>query len=164
MRNNLFKKILVVGMILLFIGTSIPISNATIEESSENAEIADEEFEKYIELFDEETQKIINQALFERIGVFLIISSGLGYSGIFPILPKSSDNFSLFFIANIHYTKAISWTRIRKIGAGLVDSAYGSHNLFFVGIGFMRYVPRFFLPDTINFVGICLTKPIIKKS
>ena len=49
-----------------------------------------------------------------------------------------------------------------KIREGIVDFAYGPHDLFFVGIGFMRYKSRFFLPDIIDFVGISFTKPIIK--
>ena len=73
MQKNMVRNVLVLGITILFVGTSIPASNATIKESSENIEIIDEEFERYIELFDEEAQKIINQALFERIGVFLVL-------------------------------------------------------------------------------------------
>ena len=161
MRNSVLKKSMAVGMMLIFIGTIIPVSNATIKESSENTEITDEEFEKYIELFDEKTQKIINQALFEKIGVFLIFSSGFGYTDIFPFL-SIPDGISPCFIANIHYTRIGSLTRIRKIGGGIVDSASGSHNLVFTGIGIILWKPRTFFPDSIDFVGISFIKPRIK--
>ena len=162
MRNSVLKKGLVVGMILLFIGTSIPVSNATIKESSEESEIINEGFEKYTELFNEGVQKNINQALFERIGVFLIFSSGLGYTNFFPVL-FMYDKICPCFVASIDYTSIGSLTRIRKIGDGIVDSAFGPHELFFVGIGLIHIRSRgFFLPDSINFVGISFTKPIIK--
>ncbi len=161
MKNSVLKKGLVLGLILLFIGTSIPVSNATIKESSEETDITNEGFDKYTEIFDEDVQKNINQALFERIGVFLIFSSGWGYTDIFPFL-SVNDRISPCFIANIHYTRSGSLTRIRKIGGGIVDSASGSHDLFFVGIGLIRIQPGVFGRDSIDFVGISFTKPIIR--
>ena len=162
MRENLLRKGLVLGIILLFVGTSIPVSNAGLKESSEETKIVNEDIENYIELFDEEAQKYVNQALFNRVGVFITVSSGLGYTDVFPIF-RMYDKPYLCCIAHIDYTRIGSLTRIRKIGDGIVDSASGPHELFFVGIGLIHRKSRgFFLPDSIDFVGISFAKPIIK--
>jgi len=83
MSENLLRKGLVLGIILLFIGTSIPVSNAILKESSEETKIANDNIENCIELFDEEAQKYVNQALFNRVEVFVTVSSGLGYTYVF---------------------------------------------------------------------------------
>ena len=162
MREDLLRKGLVLGIILLFVGTSIPVSNAILKESSEETKIANDDIENCIELFDEEAQKYVNQALFNRVEVFVTVSSGLGYTYVFPIF-RRYDKPYLCCIVHIDYTRSGSLTRIRKIGDGIVDSASGPHELFFVGIGSIYMESRgFFLPDSINFVGISFTKPIIK--
>lgn len=160
MQKSLTRKGIVIGIIVLFVGTSIPVSNAILKESAEETKIANEGIENCIELFDEEAQKYVNQALFKRVGVFVTVSSGLGYTDVFPIL-LIPDKICPCFIANIHYTRIGSLTRIRKIGDGIVDSASGHHELFFVGIGLIRTQPAFWW-DSIDFVGISFTKPIIK--
>jgi len=162
MREKLLRKGLVLGIILLFIGTSIPVSNAILKESSEETKIANEDIENCIELFDEEAQKYVNQALFNGVEVFVTVSSGLGHTDVFPIF-RRYDKPYLCCIAHIDYTRIASLTRIRKIGTGIVDSASGRHELFFVGIGSIHMRSRgVFLPDSIDFVGISFTKPIIE--
>lgn len=162
MQKNMWRKGIVLGIILLFVGASIPISNAILKESSEETKIANEDIENCIELFDEEAQKYVNQALFKQVGVFVTVSSGLGHTDVFPIF-RMYDKPYLCCIAHIDYTRSVSLTRIRKIGGGIVDSASGRHDLFFVGIGLIHRKSRgFFLPDSIDFVGISFTKPIIK--
>ena len=140
MQNGLCKKGLIVGIIVLFIGVSVVpcIQGAT------------------------ETQKTINQTSFERVGLFITVSSGWEYTGIFPII-RTYDKPYVCFLANIDYYSLGGWTRVRKIGSGLVYDEKGEHSVFFHGLGLLKVESRVLLPNYISFIGVSVMRPVITR-
>lgn len=143
MRNNVLKKGLVVGMILLFIGTSIPIVNAHIEKTTlDEAEINPEDIEEYIKLFDEDVQQRIHQALNNGLSIYFTFStSGLGKAKriYIPFLLRILKPRGIFFTAFIIYTGISALTTIiewnNETGFN-VTTEYGPHALFIIGFGY----------------------------
>jgi len=168
MRECVLKKGLVLGIIILFIGTSIPIVNAHIEKNTlDEAEINPSDIEEYIKLFDEDVQQRIRQSLENGLSIYLTFStSGLGKARriYFPFLLRILKPHGIFFAALIFYSGISALTTIWEwnIGTGIqiVDSAVGPHLIFIVGLGYTS-AKRNIGDGKGRIVAVSLTKPLI---
>lgn len=168
MRECVLKKGLVIGIIILFIGTSIPIVNAHIEKNTlDEAEINPYDIEEYIKLFDEDVQQRIRQSLENGLSIYLTFStSGLGKAHriYFPFLLRILKPHGIFFAALIFYSGISALTTIWEwnIGTGIqiVDGAVGPHLIFIVGLGYTS-AKRNIGDGKGRIVAVSLTKPLI---
>ena len=168
MRNSVLKKSLVVGMILLFIGASIPIFNVHAEKTTlDEAEINPEDMEEYIKLFDEDVQQRIRQALDNGLSIYFTFStSGLGKASriYVPFLLRILKPNGIFFAALIFYSGISALTTIWEwnIGTGIqiVDGDIGKHLIFIIGLGY-TIAKRNKDGGKGTVIAFSLTKPLI---
>ena len=167
MKERLVRKGLVFGIIILFVGASIPVVNAHTEKTSKNVEINLADIEKYIEPFDEEVQQRIHQALDNGLSVYITISTSdemKAFHIFFPLLIRILQPHGIFFAAFIFYRSIFAETTVLEFNKDMlfpeIIHVYGRHVVFLIGIGYTEFDSPFFSgPGAL--IAVSLTKPIV---
>jgi len=144
MKNREHSKIckgLVIGIILLSAGMSLPVSSAVLEKGSEETELSNVELEEYINLLGEKEKKIIDKALDLGIGLYFIVSHtglwGDTDTSFIPFILRLIRPSGFVIAGRIKYNDLLATTTVFDVldGFNVVERETGPHILRFLGPG-----------------------------